>query len=82
MSQNRNQRASVFSHPEKQMCFQLPPFFLLLCTQQALGNLPVLALQLQSPVTLLSVCLCRPLVSLCDRPGHGTGVAALSPLPV
>lgn len=63
MSQNRNHRASVLSHPEKQMCSQLLPFFLLLCTQQAPGNLPVLVLQLQSPVTLLSLGLCRVLVS-------------------
>lgn len=85
MSQNRNQRASVFSHPEKQTCFQLPPFFLLLCTQRAPGNLPVLVLRLQgspSPVTLRNVCLCRMLASLCGGPGCGAGMAAISPLPV
>lgn len=82
MSQNRNQRASVFSHPEKQMCSQLLPFFLLLCTQQAPSNLPVWALQLQSPVTLLSLGLCHVLVSLGGRPSHGTGMAAVSLLPV
>lgn len=61
--------------------FPAPSSFLSLCTQRAPADLPVLARHLQSPVVLLSVCLCCVLVARAWQPGalhlyeRGWGVA-------
>lgn len=81
LNESKQESKSVCVFPSRKANVFPAPSFFSLCTQWVPSNLPIWALQPQSPVTLLSSRLCCMLTLLSSRPGQGTGMAAVSPSP-